>query len=69
MSFNVGAGIVSFPHVCKGCKPPKRGIHCHEMCKEYLEAKAKHTISTEAVRKEKQAERDADGASFRMKRN
>jgi hypothetical protein len=44
-------------------------MNCHADCPDYLGAKAKHDVDAEAVRKERQAERDADGATFRMKRN
>lgn len=69
MMFNRGAGSVAFPSVCRECKPPKRHVNCHSDCKVYLDAKAGHAATADMVRKEKQAERDADGASFRLKRN
>ena len=69
MSWNYGLGNVAFPDVCLDCKPPKRHMNCHADCKDYLDAKAEHEVKAEAALKAKQAERDAIGATYRLKRN
>lgn len=55
--------------VCKDCTPPKRHLHCHSTCKEYLEARAQYEIDTSKERKAKKAIEVADSVSFLLKRS
>lgn len=57
-----------FPQSCKGCVPPKRHLHCHSTCKEYLDAKAAHDAASEKERAARKADRESRDAAFLLKR-
>jgi len=58
--------VILFPDVCKDCRPPKRSVHCHAHCPDYLSAKDDHAVRAQEERKAKKAENDADSAVYIM---
>lgn len=58
--------MIPFPDVCAGCVPPRRHIHCHAECPDYLEAKARHEEETKEDRRRWQAERDAAQVVYKL---
>lgn len=55
-----------FADCCKDCVPPKRSVHCHATCEDYLGAKATHEAQVSAERAAKKAAQDADSVAFMM---
>ena len=58
--------MARFFDCCKECTPPRRSIHCHATCPEYLAAKAKHEALAKEERKQRDAELDADAVVFSL---
>ena len=50
MSYEKFTIKVRFDDCCKDCVPPKRHLHCHSTCPEYLGAKAKHDAEAKLIR-------------------
>ena len=66
--WNTGLNEVRFPSICKDCKPPKRQVGCHAGCKEYLDAKAEFNVLADAEREARRAVREAERATFLMRK-
>ena len=67
-AWNRGLNGVSFPDVCRYCKPPRRTADCHTYCQDYLKAKAAFDVEADAERAARKAHQDSLRASFLMKK-
>ena len=66
--WNKGINGVTFPSVCRDCKPPRRRVNCHAGCRDYLDAKAAYDKLAEAERAARRAQHEAERAAFLMKK-
>ena len=58
--------MILFPDVCKNCRSPKRTLHCHAHCRDYLGAKDEHAVKVDEERRAKKAQDDADSVVYLM---
>ena len=54
-----------YKYPCKDC--PDRVIGCHSTCQKYVEAKSKHSVTAEAIQKEKSGLDDYGDYAFRVR--